>query len=256
MAVSYSPSIVTDNLLCYIDAANSKSYPGTGTLFTDITGNRNNGTLVNTQTYSATNGGQFAYSVVPGKVSGTEPWTQLPDSLLNNLVSGTISFWLQYTAVTRVGDYHDNTGQALTGRQVDGTGTWAVLSVSGFVASNGNPTLGTLGKIYWHPRNAIVPANSTANLAYNTIYNVVVTFNASQCEFYINGVLDSTTAGNYSITSSIAAPNGTSVGVWRFGGEYYMPWSGVIYNTLIYNSVLTAPQILQNYNALRGRFGL
>jgi hypothetical protein len=212
--------------------------------------------LINTQNYSNTYGGQFAYPVTPATVSGTEPWTKLPDSLMNNQSAGTISFWLQYTAVSRVGNYHDNYGQALTGRQIDGTGTWAVLSVSGYVASGGGPTLGTVGKIYWHPRNGIVPANSTANLSYNTIYNVVMTFDTSQCQFYINGSLDSTTSGNYSVSSSAAAPNGFSQGVWLYGGEYYMPWSGFIYQMMIYNRVLTTDEITTNFNALRGRYGI
>jgi hypothetical protein len=248
--------VVDTNLRLWLDAGQSTSYPGSGTTWTDLSGAGNNGTLVNTQNYSTTYGGQFAYPVTPGKVSGTEPWTRLPDSLMNNQSAGTISFWLQYTAVSRVGDYHDNYGQALTGRQIDGTGTWAVLSVSGVPNSGGAPTLGTLGKIYWHPRNGITPANSTTNLAYNTIYNVVMTFNTSQCQFYINGSLDSTTAGDYSVSASAAAINGFSQGVWLYGGEYYMPWSGFIYQMMIYNRVLTADEITTNFNALRNRYGI
>jgi hypothetical protein len=243
-------------LLLYLDAGNSASYPGTGTTWTDLSGNGNNGTLTNTQNYSTTNGGQFAYPVTPSTVSGTEPWTRLPDSLMNNRAAGTISFWLQYTAVTRLGNYHDDFGQALTGRQLDGVGTWAVLSVSGFISSGGGPTLGTTGKIYWHPRNGIVPANSTANLAYNTIYNVVMTFNSSQCQFYINGALDSTTAGDYSVSSSSAAINGFSEAVFLYGGEYYMPWSGFVYQKMVYNRALTAGEILNNYDVTKARYGL
>jgi hypothetical protein len=52
MTTTYNPSIVTTGLVLYLDAANPKSYPGTGTTWTDLTGNGYNGTLVNSPTYS------------------------------------------------------------------------------------------------------------------------------------------------------------------------------------------------------------
>lgn len=212
--------------------------------------------MQNTATWVSTFTGGLSYPVIPGTVSGTEPWIQLQDSVLNNRSSGTISAWIQYTAFSRSGDYHDNFGQALVSRQRDGVGTWAHLSVSGFVNSGGGPVLGTTGKIYWHPRNGIAPANSTANLAYNTVYHVAVTFNASECRFYINGVLDSTTAGDYSIPSSQEATFGTAIAVWRYGGEYYMPWSGYIYSMKFYNAALNPGQVAENYNADAAKFSL
>jgi hypothetical protein len=212
--------------------------------------------MQNTATWVSTFTGGLSYPVVSGTVSGTEPWVQLQDSVLNNRSSGTISAWIQYTAFSRSGDYHDNFGQALVSRQRDGVGTWAHLSVSGFVNSGGGPVLGTTGKIYWHPRNGIAPANSTANLAYNTVYHVAVSFDTSGCRFYINGVLDSTTTGDYSIPSSQEATFGTAVAVWRYGGEYYMPWSGYIYSMKFYNAALNPGQVAENYNADAARFNL
>jgi len=47
LALSHSPSIITNGLVLCLDAANSKSYPGSGTTWTDLSGNGNNGTLVN-----------------------------------------------------------------------------------------------------------------------------------------------------------------------------------------------------------------
>jgi hypothetical protein len=212
--------------------------------------------MQNTPTWVSTFSGGLSYPVVSGTVSGTEPWIQLQDSLLNNRSEGTISAWVQYTAKSRIGNYHDDYGQAIVSRQKDTVGTWAVLSVSGYVNTSGTPLLGTTGKIYWHPRNGIAPANSTGNLAYNTVYHVAVTFNTTECRFYINGVLDSTTAGDYSIPSSQEATFGTAVAVWRYGGEYYMPWSGYIYGMKFYNSVLSADQVAENYNADAARFAL
>lgn len=57
MAVLYSPRLVTNGLVMVLDAANVRSYPGSGTSWFDLSGNGNTGTLVNGPTYSSTNGG-------------------------------------------------------------------------------------------------------------------------------------------------------------------------------------------------------
>ena len=61
MTTSYSPLIVTDGLVMYLDAANPKSYPGTGTTWTDISRNNNNGTLTNGPTFSSANLGSIVF---------------------------------------------------------------------------------------------------------------------------------------------------------------------------------------------------
>ena len=61
MALAHSPKIVTNGLVLCLDAANPKSYPGTGTTCFDLSGNNNNGTLVNGTTYSDTNNGRFIF---------------------------------------------------------------------------------------------------------------------------------------------------------------------------------------------------
>ena len=55
-------NIVTTNLICYIDAANSNSYPGTGTTWTDLSGNGNNFTFTSSPTWSLTTGGVMVTS--------------------------------------------------------------------------------------------------------------------------------------------------------------------------------------------------
>ena len=248
---------ISSNMLTYFDAGKIESYNFTYNSQRLIDLNTSSSIIMqNTTTWVSTFSGGLSYPVVPGTVTGTEPWVQLQDSIFNNRSAGTISAWIQYTAVSRTGDYHDNYGQAIVSRQKDTVGTWGHLAVSGYVNSSGNPLLGTTGKIYWHPRNGIAPANSTANLAYNTVYHIAVTFNTTECRFYINGLLDSTTAGDYSVPSSQESTYGTAVAVWRYGGEYYMPWSGYIYSMKFYNSVLSADQVAQNYNADAARFAL
>jgi hypothetical protein len=164
--------------------------------------------------------------------------------------------WIKPVAITRIGDYHDD-GFALTARQLDAVGTWGVFSISAYVSSGGGPTYGgTVGKLYWHPTNGITPAQSTANLTYGNVYHVTVTWSSSNCKFYINGILDSTTNGNYSIPSTAAATNLTSIGCWRYGGEYYFPFSGNIYSAVFYDTQLTDNMVLANYNAKATNYGV
>lgn len=61
MGLSHSPKIVTNELVLCLDAANPKSYPGSGTTWTDLSGRGNNGTLTNGPTYSSTNGGSIVF---------------------------------------------------------------------------------------------------------------------------------------------------------------------------------------------------
>ena len=58
----YGPKIVTNGLVLALDAADKNSYPGTGTIWKDLTTNANNGTLVNTPTFSNSNGGTLLFN--------------------------------------------------------------------------------------------------------------------------------------------------------------------------------------------------
>ena len=64
MAYSNGPKIVTDGLVLCLDAANSKSYPGTGTAWNDLSGNGNNGTLINGVGYNSNNGVSLVFDGV------------------------------------------------------------------------------------------------------------------------------------------------------------------------------------------------
>ena len=61
MGTSYNPHIVSDGLVLCLDAANPRSYPGSGTSWYDLSGNGNNGTLVNGVGYSSDNAGSLVF---------------------------------------------------------------------------------------------------------------------------------------------------------------------------------------------------
>jgi hypothetical protein len=69
MAIAYNTSVVRDGLVLYLDAANPKSYPGTGTTWFDLTANGNNGTINNSPIFSTTNKGYFTFDGINDNVS-------------------------------------------------------------------------------------------------------------------------------------------------------------------------------------------
>ena len=76
MSTRYNPSIVRDNLTLYVDAANTKSYSGSGTTWTDISSKNHDGTLTNGPTFSSDNLGYLLFDgtnwqVIAGEITGT-----------------------------------------------------------------------------------------------------------------------------------------------------------------------------------------
>ena len=72
MGLSHSPRIVTDGLVFCVDAASRRSYPGAGTTWTDLTANKNNGTLINSPSFNSANGGSIVFDGTDDKVLFSE----------------------------------------------------------------------------------------------------------------------------------------------------------------------------------------
>jgi hypothetical protein len=69
MALAHSPSVITTNLGLCLDAANPRSWPGSGTAWNDVSGNARNGTLVNGTAYNSSNGGSFVFDGVDAQLT-------------------------------------------------------------------------------------------------------------------------------------------------------------------------------------------
>jgi hypothetical protein len=91
MGIAYNSRVVVEGLVLALDAGNLKSYPGTGTTWTDLSGNGNNGTLTNMDggNLNSANGGSFTFD-------GSNEYTQLPTTTLLR-ASATISSWINIT---------------------------------------------------------------------------------------------------------------------------------------------------------------
>jgi hypothetical protein len=90
MATRYSPAIVTSGLVLCLDAANRKSYSGTGTTWSDLSGNNYNGTLTNGPTFNGANGGSIVFD-------STDDFVNVGN--IGTITSFTVLVWCYPTSV-------------------------------------------------------------------------------------------------------------------------------------------------------------
>ena len=220
----YSPKIVTDGLVLYLDAGNSKSYPVTGTTWNDLSGNNNAGTLTNGPTFSATNGGSIVFDGVDDKVT-------FPNTTVSTTSGITVEVWFKTSSGTKYQDIFD---------MADAYGVWVVTNYSGAgtgkIVASFNTTTGYM----------------SANYVVDTWYAVTLCGTGSTNFLYINGTL--ITTGVQAVASSV---NFNTARLGNVDGdraaEYFI---GNIASLKIYNRALSATDVLQNYNATKARYGL
>ena len=222
MAVDYNPRVVTDGLVLALDAGNTKSYPGSGTAWTDLSGNNHNATLTNGPTYNSDNGGSIVFDADSDHA--------VLDSSFQVSTSGTYSFeaWIYKTAT--------------------GTNNAAMLISGGY----GGDTDGLiiLTEDYSSTNIRIVSSNGDVNAVY---YNGI-----SQT---LNGTSTGTDASfnlNEWIHVAVTGINVNSIdGAAHHIGQNNNntnQFSGRISNLKVYDRALTAAEVKQNYNALKGRY--
>jgi hypothetical protein len=205
--------------------------------WTDLSGNGNTGTLTNGPTYSSANGGSIVFD-------GTNDYVTLSNT--SNLRPGagdfTIEAWIYKTGTSggNVGDVATIYGTAWSGGSA--AGAWILYA---------NENSGT--KITFAIWNTGI-VTSTTTILTNQWYHIVVSRIGTTVRLYINNVLESTG------TSSANAYNSTYpiyVGLYTDPNGFAGYFNGRIPIVRLYNGKgLTATEITQNYNALRGRFGL
>jgi hypothetical protein len=239
MAFNYSPKIVTDGLVLYLDAANSKSYPGTGTAWNDISRGGNNGTLVNGPTFDPANGGSIVFDGIDDYVTGFGDTSTF--SFIQNTGIFTISTWVRLTDFTTarsiLGNNDGTTGQKGIHLNYDLTNSRLALNLTYGVSGQSTLTFRT---------------NTFFSDIGSNYVNIVYSGNGINCRLYKNGVLQGTSS-NYGTFSTGDSSREMGIGRINNSGTY---WQGNIPLLQIYNKGLSLSEILQNYNATKTRFGL
>lgn len=228
MSAAAGPDIIENGLVLCLDAANRQSYAGSGTTWRDLAGS-NNGTLTNGPTFNSANGGSIVFD-------GTNDYCVGGDtSFVNNFYS--LGIWFKNTGVPSTND--------AAGGQLFVQSTNYDLGI-GMLHSWANQRLLFGGNI----NNYLTSSdNSVLN---NIVHYGVGVYDGSTQKIYLNGNLIA--QRNFSTAPVVISP-AFQIGRWGFGGfqRYY---NGIIYNIGFYNRALTPTEILQNYNATKGRFGL
>jgi len=237
VALSHSPSIVTNGLVLCLDAGNTKSYPGSGTTWTDLSGNSNTGTLVNTPSYNTS--GYFAFSYLSTQ---SVSFTSSSSLQFLNRLPYTLEAWVYPTRNpgannwTGIFDRESDVGSGRDGYNMYFLGsatTDTFFFTERFTSGSYNQVSVTLNQ----------------SVSVNSWHHIVATYNGTTLTLYRNGSsvgTPVTTTGNITNTSKTL-----TLGVR--GGQYF---DGRISNAKTYNRALTAAEIQQNFNALRGRFGI
>jgi hypothetical protein len=243
MGLSHSPSIVTNGLVLYLDAANVKSYPGSGTTWNDLSGNGNNGTLTNGPTYNSTNSGMFSFDGVNDYVEFGGTSRYFTNYITQQI---TIETWLYVpsSATWSNGNY----GNIVTRGNFSGShGLWRTNTnnqVSAFFRQEQ-----AAGIQIW--------VESVGTITRDTWNHLVAIWKAPGSALYINGQLSSqnnTALADLNATTEDAFWNiGRGVAAFTSEGNYF---TGNQTATKIYNFALSAQEIQQNFNALRGRYGI
>jgi hypothetical protein len=229
-----TPSFNAAGAIIYFDVANAACYPGSGTSLTDLSGLGNTGTLVNGPTYNASNGGSIV-------LDGTNDYIEVTSTTRMDLVSNhSISIWYYQTSSTA--GY-----VALVGKGTSDSDEQYCLLIDS-----------TRTQLYYDVGNAsgpyIQPTISTLSL--NTWYNIVVTHSRSGSTTtllsYVNGVKQSSST----LSPSNSVNTNTSnfrIGVAR-GTNFPLP--ARVAHCILYNRTLSDLEIMRNFEALRGRFGV
>jgi hypothetical protein len=231
MAVQYNPGIVTDGLVLCLDAANRKSYPGTGTASNDLSNTGNNGTLVNGVSYSTTNSGIFTFDGTDDTIDCGAA-SQIGSSLTA----------LSVEAVVRP--------TAATTKIIAENGS--SFSSDTFYLAQENSTQFTF---LVYGEGGYDRADANFNYSTNTWYHLVgVWASGKRPILYANGNVASAPAGGGSTRTTLQ--NGNTNLFIGSRNNSSLRFSGNIALMKIYNIELSNSQVLQNFNALRGRFGI
>jgi hypothetical protein len=234
MSLSRGPKIVTNGLVLYLDAANTKSYSGSGTAWYNLSGNSNTGTLTNGPTFSAGNQGSIVFDGVNDNVllSSTA-------GLTNNF---TIDLWCLPNATHEIDSESTSGTTGISGQRY--------IVEAEHQGSNGGAgiSIGTNGVSVYEHGDSYLPALLVYSTTISSASHIVVVYTSKQPTLYINSSNVRTGLTSPKTTVYLSTPN--------IGGFAYGYFSGNIYTVKFYNRSLSATEILQNYNATKRRFGL
>jgi len=231
------PHIVTDGLIFGIDAASERSYPGSGTNWTDIVGD-SNCALVNGPTFDSGNGGSIVLDGSDDYVLRSTTPTELQGD-----PSFTISMWVK--RLSNEGNYAGIWGIG-GGTANQGINSWWYLNTNEITIDTWSRATFTSGQTY--------PLNEWVFVTWQKTAGAMTRAN---CTIWKNTT--SYTGTDLTVLraeSTAPAINNSGISLGTINSSYTTNVNFAYATTIIYDRVLTASEVIQNYNATKGRFGL
>ena len=226
MATNGGPNIIEDGLVFAVDAANKKSYPGSGTTWSDLSGNGNNGTLTNGPIYNSSNGGYI-------ELDGT-------NDFIDTSFDATSYFPLTICAWVNINNQ---------------SGVQIIVDQSTGAAGLGFRTNSSNIDAFWYQSATTNLSTVITGFSADVWNYACVVYSTNNMKGYLNGVLSN--SPTISLTEpgrSLDTTNDMDIGKLNDNTSNYI--DAKIAQIKIYNRALTPSEITQNYNALKGRFGL
>ena len=216
-------NIISNGLVLYLDAAINRSYSGTGLTAYSISGIGSTGTLTNGPTYKTANSGSFV-------LDGTNDYIYAPVDTTLFTTQATMIIWLKNDVAT------PPSGQT---------------GISGYFGAGGGndhyPWENGAAYMSTFRNDRINFITLSASIGRTSAHMLTITADTTSWKLYQNTTLITTQSGLSSVYLDY-------FNIGTSGGTYY--YQGNIYAFMIYNRALSADEILQNYNAFKGRYGL
>jgi len=223
------PNIVSNGLVMVLDPASAKSYPGSGNTLYDLTTGDRDTSFVGDTTYNTSAGGCLSFD-------GTGDYTTF-NSITLSRGGAAMCWWMAPSTIANMdlfGDHNDNGYLRLI----------EFRQTSFYAETNSNC-------------NHFSSPSFTAFTA-NEWRNICVVFNSNLATWYIDGQSIGSVS-DYG-TENCSTPVSNMVADTTFSriatGGYSGTFNGKLSHISIYNRALTSAEVLQNYNAIKSRFGL
>lgn len=228
MGAYSGPEVVTSGLVLSLDAGNTRSYPGSGTTWTDLSGNGNNGTLNSGPTFNSANGGNIVFDGVNDHGSCAAN----PTNILTTL---TMEAWFRPVGAPLNG-YHvvfqkegGYSGASVYGLRVENNARiYAMISYDNLVAN-------------------VYTLYANTSISNNTWYHIASTYDSSYVwRLYVDGVL-------VNATTLAATPyqNSSEINIGTGDSRYA---NGNIALVRVYNRAFTEQEVRLNYLSNKSRF--
>jgi len=235
MALSHSPKIVTDDLILCLDAGDRKSYGGSGATWTDRSGQNRNGTLKNME------GSDFDGSDKGGSLTfgGSNEKVEIDhfDYDRTNFTAEAVGKW---------NANHTNYQSTFFSKWRTGSGDNNEWLLGGGGVSGPSVIKGTF-EPYGGGTSQVV--QTSYNYVVGTLYHISITFNNGEAKLYVDGNLEDSDTFDF---TEVRTYSGQKFNIAGFYSNYHTLCT--IYLARMYNKALTASEVLQNYNATKGRF--